>query len=269
MTGKLRSIIVNLSWGELIAGALIGLILTSFASPALNPNATRIYERAGLYSPPSVHVGIEETGAYYPVNSSVEDYEGLEWKEEYTTYRILIRNDGDEPVEKLKFTWRAPGCVVYTNTEGPAARGHYSITNRGTYGVYSDVPLSIGRYQCTMVIEVVEGELSPDESIAAEFVVTSEFEKCDFLIDLNPRNLHLLTYTWEKNGVLFDEQRPINPPHLEETYQEVQETSFIGTQESLTLESGNYIHSFIVGVRGESLDEAIGKCVNSSEAPQS
>ena len=263
-----RKFIDNRDWGELIAGAVIGavigLLLTSFASPILSPHATIFYESAGLYSPPPVHVEIQETGAYYPINSSVEDYEGLVWKKEYSTYRVLLRNDGEQPVEQLQFTWRAPGCIVYSNTDGPAATGHYSLSNRGTYGIYSDAPLAIDRYQCTVVIKVVEGELSPGEALAAEFVVSSKFEKCDVLIDLNPRNLHLLTYTWVKNGVLFHEQRAMNPPHLEETYQDVQKTSFIGTHESLKLESGKYIHSFVVGVKGDSMGEAIRKCVNTS-----
>lgn len=264
MKERVAAFVSRLDWANLILGAVIGLLLSSFASPALNPHATRLYEQQGWYSAPPVNVNIENTGEFHPVNSTVEDFEGLRWQSDYSVYRVQIQNTGEKAVDQLKFTWRAPGCIVYSNTDGPTAGGHYSLNNRGTYGIFSNQSLAINRYQCTKVIEVVEGELKPDESLAVEFVVTNEFEKCDVLIDANPLNRHLLEYTWEKNGVRFAEEDLIHPDHLEATYQEVQSTQFVGTRESLTLSSGKHIHSFVVGVRGETLEEAVSKCGNAS-----
>jgi len=267
--GRVGNFIQDLDWGNLIAGAVVGavvgLILTSLAAPALNPHVTRFYEDSGWYSAPPVSVEIQDTGEYHPVNSSVEDFDGLTWKSEFSVYRVKIQNTGNKPVSQLEFMWRAPGCVVYSNTDGPTAGGQFSLTNRGTYGISSNVPMTIDRYQCTKVIEVVNGELSPGESLAAEFVVKSKFDKCDVLIDLNPRNLHSLNYTWKKNGVRFDEERTLRPSHLQKTYQQAQNTTFVGTQESLKMSSGEYIHSFVVGVRGDNLSQAMERCVNSSE----
>lgn len=269
MKDSIKSYIKNRDWPDLVTGAIIGavigLVLTSFASPALNPHVTRFYEDTGRYSPPTVSVEINETGEFHPVNSSVEDFDGLKWKDGYSVYRTQIQNTGENPIEQLELTWRAPGCIVYSNTEGSTAGGDFSLSNRGTYGIYSDTPLDIDQYQCTKVIEVINGELSPDESLAVEFVVKSDFDKCDVLIDLNPINRHLLRYTWEKNGVRFDEQRLLTPPQLEEDYQQVQNTTLIGTRESITISSGEHIHSFVVGVRGENLSHAAGKCVSSPE----
>lgn len=268
MTGRVQKFVDNHDWTDLllgaVIGAVIGLLLTSFATPFLNPHVTRFYEDAGYYSAPPLSVEIQETGEYHPINSSVRDFEGLRWQDGYSVYRVQIRNDGQKAVDQLEFTWRAPGCVVYTNTDGPTAGGHFTLDNRGTYGIFSNVSLNTDRYQCTKVIQVIEGELSPDESLTVEFVVTSDFDRCDVLIDLNPRNRHLLQYTWGQNGVRFNEQRPMNPAHLESSYQQVQNRSFVGTRESLTMSSGDHIHSFAIGVRGDDLQDAINKCVNTS-----
>lgn len=252
------------SWGDLIMGAVIGLVLTSFASPTLTPHATRFYENTGYYPSPTVDVFIQDTGEYHPIGESVYDFEGLEWDQNFTVYRIVIRNDGDNPVEQLEFTWRAPGCIVYSNTEGPSVRGSYSLRNRKTVGVFSDTPLSISQYQCTKIIAIDEGELSPGESIAVEFVTTLTFERCDVLIDLNPRNLHSLEYTWVKNGVRFDESRIVSPEELNGVYKSAQNTSFVGTQQSVQFSSGIYVHNFVVGVRGDSIEKAVEQCVEST-----
>lgn len=268
MKGRIQNFVDNRDWTNLILGAVIGavigLLVTSFATPFLNPHVTRFYEDVGHYSAPPVSVDIQKTGEHHPINSSVQDFEDLRWQDDYSVYRIQIRNEGRKSVDQLKFIWRAPGCVVYTNTDGPTAGGQFSLDNRGTYGIFSNVSLDIDRYQCTKVIQVVEGELSPDETLAVEFVVTSDFDKCDVLIDLNPRNLHLLEYTWEKNGIRFNEQHPISPDHLESSYQKVQNMTFVGTRESLTLSSGENIHSFVVGVRGHDLQDAVKRCANTS-----
>jgi hypothetical protein len=261
---SLQQFVDNRSWSDLILGAIlgavVGLLVTSFATPFLNPHVTRFYEDAGYYSGPSVTVEIRDTGEYHPPNSSVDDFGGLRWKENHSVFRVQIRNDGSKAVNQLEFIWRVPGCVVYSNTDGPSAGGEYSLQNRATYGIFSNVSLDLDRYQCTKLIKVVDGELSPSESLATEFVVTSKFDRCDVLVDLNPRNLHLLTYQWEENGVRFNEERPMSPDHLEAPYREVQNTTFVGTRESLTMSSGEYIHNFVVGVRGNNLEEAIKKC---------
>ena len=91
MKVRIQQFVHSRDWSDLILGAIlgavVGLLVTSFATPFLNPHVTRFYEDVGHYSAPPVAVEIRDTGEYHPVNSSVEDFEGLRWKENFNRAR--------------------------------------------------------------------------------------------------------------------------------------------------------------------------------------
>lgn len=253
---------VDVNWISLIVGAIIGVFVTSLASPFIGAAATHLYAGVGIYDGPNVETSIEKSDEYHPSGQPVEEYGGLIWNESYDVYRIEIWNTNERPVDRLKLRWNAPGCIVHSNTEGEMIYGEYWLHNRYSLEISTRSNLSIQKMSCTKVLEMTESSLGQDERLAVEFVVTQEFETCDVLVDSNPVNEHDLMYRWSVDGVSFTEERTLSPPSVEADYAAIREISFEGTHEWILTDSDKQGQHYVVGKRGSTFTEAVQKCKN-------
>lgn len=250
----------NLSWADLIIGAIIGVIVGSLAAPIVGPATANLYEGVGVYDGPDVETSIEKTGEYHPAGEPVEEFNGLIWNGSYDVYRIEISNTNERPVDRLKLTWRTPGCIVQSNTEGEMVHGQYWLHDRYALEVSSESRLAINKMDCTQVLEMTEGSLGQGERLAVEFVDTREFDECDVLVDSNPVNQHELMYRWSVGEVQFTEERMVSPPSLDSLYANTRNISFVGTRERIVTRSGEQGQHYVVEKRGDTFSEAVQKC---------
>lgn len=260
MKERVADWVENLSWADLIIGAILGVIVGSLAAPIVGPATTNLYEDIGFYEGPNVETSIEPTGEYYPAGEPVEEFDGLIWNESYEVYRIEISNTDNRPVDRLKLTWRAPGCIVQSNTEGEMVHGQYWLHNRYAVEISSESQLAVNKMACTKVLEMTEGSLGQGERLAVEFVVTREFDECNVLVDSNPVNQHELMYRWSVGDVQFTEERVVSPQSLDSAYKSTREISFVGTRERIVTRSGEQGQHYVVRKRGDTFSEAVQKC---------
>lgn len=264
MRDRVGGWVENRSWADLITGAILGaifgVIIGSLATPLVGPATTSLHEDLGVYEGPDVKTTIQKTGEYHPPGEPVEEFDGLIWNESYDVYRIVISNSNERPVDRLKLTWQAPGCIVQSNTEGEMIYGQYWLHDRYALEVNTKSKLAINKMDCTQVLEMTEGSLRQEEHLAVEFVVTREFDECDVLVDSNPVNQHELMYRWSVGEVQFTEERIVTQSSLDSEYAEARNTSFIGTRERITTKSGEQGQHYVVGKRGDSFTEAIRQC---------
>ncbi|WP_276246170.1 hypothetical protein [Haladaptatus sp. YSMS36] len=265
MKERVTDWIENLSWADLVVGAILGVVIGSLAAPIVGPVTTDLYKEIGIYDGPNVETNIQQTGEYHPVGEPVEEFDGLVWKESYDVYRIEIVNTNERPVDRLKLTWRAPGCIVQSNTEGEMVHGPYWLHDRYALEVSSESKLAINEMDCTQVLEMTEGSLGQDERLVVEFVVTRKFDECDVLVDSNPVNQHELMYRWSVNDVQFMEERIVSPSSLESEYAKTRNISIVGTRERFVTRSGEKGQHYVVGKRGDTFTEAIQQCGASNE----
>lgn len=266
MKERVSDWVKNLSWADLIIGAILGVVVGSLAAPIVGPATTNLYEDIGIYDGPNVETSIERTGEYHPPGEPVNEFDGLVWNESYNVYRIEISNTNPRPVDRLKLTWRAPGCIVQSNTKGKMIHGQYWLHNRYALEVSTESSLAINKMDCTQVLEMTEGSLGQGERLAVEFVVTREFDECDVLVDSNPVNQHELMYRWSVGEVQFTNERVVSPSSLESEYAETRNISMVGTRERIMTRSREQGQHYVVGKRGDAFTEAIQKCGAPNEA---
>lgn len=189
-------------WLEgIFIGLLLFLIIQPWAVAIFTQGAYSLH--APGYQRPGLDVSIERTEEPYREGNIVRDFDELVWRNHYRIYRVSVKNLGSDSMFNFRLDVPLPGCSVYTNSEGPTVHGIYTVQNTVQVTTHT-MNTSIDLFGCVKTIS--KQRLLPGESLTVEFVLTRDFDKCDYLVGIDPGNYNYsVQYTWEKRNQLFTE----------------------------------------------------------------
>lgn len=192
---------------DVLAGVILSLILAALIQPFLVTIATEfwIFLGIGQYETPEPQIEFSESNTDYPNGVQVKYFEGIKWSEDYTLYRMKVKNPSNKVIQDLQVHAPLPGCVVYTNKEGPAVGGDYETDNVLDTRMSGADPneTNITKWHCSKSIKT--DFIDPSEQIVVEFVVKDSFDKCDLLLGVANRPVIVVEYRWEIAGQLQSE----------------------------------------------------------------
>lgn len=254
-------------WNQLIVGAFVGMLIAVIFQPYLAAFVTdkKVALNAPGYKEPKVDVSVDKMYSNYPEGAQIEDFEGLIWKEEYSLYRVKIRNTASKSVSNLELLLRLPGCSRYTNLEGPGISGDVDssdyIQPRITYDLeppegYENRLNTLG---CTKKIEI--SNLPSNELRSVEYVVTRDFSRCDLIIGYEPTSTYDLTYQWRADSETYQVQSSNQVSDLSEDYKSARSPGGVGIQTVLRTEGRDPTFAYLVNVSSSSLNQGVKQCV--------
>ncbi|QUO48992.1 hypothetical protein [Halorubrum ruber] len=257
----------GLDWHGFIVGAVVAMVIAVLFQPYLATAATNLKVSVGApgYQEPNVDVSVNEMPVIYPENVSVDDFDGLKWKEDYSLYRVQIENTADKPVEDVELSLRLPGCSIYTNLEGPGITEGMDSDNyiqpRITFDLeppdgYENRLSTLG---CTKQIEI--SNLPSNEVRTVEYVVTREFSRCDFISGYKPTPEYNLTYQWTADSEEYGVELSDRVSGLDDDYESARSPGGVGIQTTLYPSNGEVSYAYLVNVSAPSLEEGMKKCV--------
>lgn len=237
------------NWIRDRVGWELGVILLSVAlSPILSSMLiTPLYVGIGVpgYGTPTLQTSVQQEEPIYPNGATVQRFDNLTWKSDYSIYHVSLRHEGGPVVERAVFEIRFPGCVKSVKRVQPnPGSSPISIHSPLKPTVEATQPPKGEVMGCTA--QIVTESIHRYEGYSFDFVIEHQPDYCDMLVAYNPNKKYLVEYSWYQSDKLFQKQMYDDVTGAGQAYSDVG----LPPNSTLIKEKGDGFKVYIVGAGG-------------------